>query len=107
MLRHANYERAHPVRAAAFEVLRGLRRPTRLLLLAFVLATAWKLGAPLDRAVPTPVKAKYYEARGWQTDNAAKLICLDRHRDALKSGQISKIRAAERDCEALLSAAGR
>lgn len=101
VLRHATYRQERPWLALMGDLAHELRRPSRLLGIAFLLAFAAQAGVPVHRAVPPPVKAGYTSARAWQEENAAKLGCATSHSAAMRSGHPDRMTEAERLCDHL------
>lgn len=107
MLRHAAYREEFPWLNFARDAAGELRRPVRLLQLTVLVGAAAHFGVPVERAVPGVVKTAYADARGWQTENAAKLSCLEHHSAAVRSSDLGRIEAAETLCTELEVAYGR
>lgn len=107
MLRHAAYRQERPYVALMADVASAALRPRGLVVLILTVLAAAEFGVPVNRAVPGPVKDAYADGRAWQTRNAAKVVCHDGHRRALRSGGEQELAMAAQRCDRLGRTYGR
>lgn len=89
------------------DILGELRRPSRLVAMAFVVATANHLGAPVERVVPSAARDAYAGVREKQRVHAAKVACQVGHTQATQSGVEHKVALALDRCRQIDPAYGR